>query len=162
MLLELHSLIVHYQGAQQKLAASGRFGPYQRALISRLWWLCKSLLANLYKSQTYHLQTFENIQCSELESEVKHILSGFFSSAPPQLPRPWMGYPHWPKVSTLDIAMVVQHRDHLNWPAAPFISQRRPTDPNGRLSVWLTQRQYKLVSTVAVQIRMIPRLNVSE
>ena len=47
--------------------------------------------------------------------------------------------------------MAVRHRDKLIWPAAPFISQMGPTDPNGRLSVQLTQviqRQYKLVYTV--------------
>ena len=45
-------------------------------------------------------------------------------------------------------------------PAAPYIIQRRWTDPNGRFSVRLAQRQYMLVNTVTAHIRVIPRLAV--
>ena len=42
--------------------------------------------------------------------------------------------------------------------ATPYIIQRRPTDPNGRFSVRLAQRQYMTVNTVTARIRVIPRL----
>ena len=62
----------------------------------------------------------------------------------------------------LDIAVMFDTEIILMPPAAPFVSQRRPTDPNGGLSVRLTQRQYKLVNSVGVQIRMIRQFTISE
>ena len=61
-----------------------------------------------------------------------------------------MGFPHGPNASTLGIAMLLDTEIVLIRPAAPFISQRGPTDPSGGFSVRLAQRPCKLVNTVTV------------